>query len=231
MEMKEQLPWRRRKNDLFADAGAQAKADFFAASECIELRRGQHVFRARDAAARVFYLQIGRAKVYDISPQGVVTIFWYCSAGHLLGPGALAGAMHQAVNAQMVEPGVVFALRREALETVLRAHPQLAINLVRGVAAYLRTASDMAVDRTCLRAGQRLARILLRLGSTAGTQSLDGSSLSIAVSHEELGCMVGSSRQTVNRILGAFQDEGLVEVKRRVLTIKSWDRLEQLAQA
>lgn len=222
-------PWYWQKGDLFAGSSNKARADFFARAECVEYRRGQHVFRTRDDADRVFYLQSGRAKIYDLSRNGDVTIFWYASPGNLLGPGTVGGAPQQSVNAQMIERGVAFALQRNAFEDLLLSYPRLAVNLMKLVSARLRLASEMITDRANLPAEQRLARVLLRLGRNWGTSSPVGLLLDLSISHEEIGHMIGCTRQTVNEILGEFQARGLVALRRCSLTLLCEDVLVQIA--
>jgi CRP-like cAMP-binding protein len=51
----------------------------------VEFKKGRHLFHASDRASKVFFLQTGLVKVYHLSPGGLVTIFWFCSSGDLLG--------------------------------------------------------------------------------------------------------------------------------------------------
>jgi len=224
----EPAPWYWEKVNLFAGAAVQARHDFFSRSECLEFKRGRHMFHARDRAAKVFFLQSGLVKVYHLSPGGLVTIFWFCSAGDLLGAGAVAGTPQQAVNAQVMENAMAFAISRTAFEDVLRAHPQLAINLVRMVAGRLRLVSEMLTDGVGLRADERLARLLLRLAQNWGTPSPEGIRLKLPISHQEIGNMVGACRQTVNRIFGNFQRKGLINVSGRVITLAKSEKLMRL---
>jgi CRP/FNR family transcriptional regulator len=51
----------------------------------------------------------------------------------------------------------------------------------------------------------------------------------MALTHEELGSLVGSSRETITRMLGRFRKERLIEVRGSSILILAPARLEQLA--
>lgn len=220
------MPWYWNHSDLFAGVDQRARGDFLAASECLEFKRGRHIFRARDPAAYAYFLQRGIVKIYDLTATGSVTLFWFCIPGDILGPGAITGTEEQAVYAQVVSDATVLAIKRADLEQVLSANPQLALNMVRLVGSRLRLVSEMMVDSQCLRAEERLARLLLRLAQNWGVLAPTGVQLPIHIPHQELANMIGSCRQTVNTILREFQSAGLLTVERRTITLTDTTSLQ-----
>lgn len=223
------VPWYWDRIDLFAGVEQRARGDFLALTECLAFKKGRHIFRAREQATHAYFLQSGTAKVYDLNPNGLVTLFWFCLPGDVLGPGAITGTREQGVNAQVVTDATVLAIKRCDLEDVLCANPRLALNLIRIVGQRLRLVSEMMVDGQGLRAEQRLARLLLRLAQNWGVMSSTGIQLPVHVPHHELANMVGSCRQTVNMLLRQFQSDGLVAVDHRTMTLIDVSGLQALA--
>lgn len=221
--------WYWDRIDLFAGADQRARGDFLALTECLEFKRGRHIFRAGDKATHAYFLQSGTAKVYELTPKGLVTLFWFCLPGDLLGPGAITGAEKQAVYAQVVSDATVFAIKRGDLEDVLCANPRLAINLIRIVGSRLRLVSEMMTDAQGLQAEERLARLLLRLAQNWGVRVAGGVALPVKLPHHELANMIGSCRQTVNMLLRKFQNNGLVSVDRRTIKLSNIRGLQALA--
>lgn len=213
------MPWYWDRADLFAGVDQRARGDFLAMSECLEYKRGRHIFRATDQATHAYFLQRGIVKIYDLTASGMVTLFWFCIPGDILGPGAITGTNEQAVYAQVVSDATVLAIKRADLEEVLCANPKLALNMVRLVGSRLRLVSEMMADAQCLRAEERLARLLLRLAQNWGVLAPTGVQLPIHIPHQELANMIGSCRQTVNTILKEFQNSGLLAVERRTITL------------
>jgi len=223
------IPWYWDRIDLFAGVDPRARGDFLALAEGLQFKKGRHIFRAQDKATHAYFLQSGAVKVYDLNPNGLVTLFWFCLPGDLLGPGAITGTQFQGVNAQVVADATVLAIRRTDLEEVLCANPRLALNLIRVVGSRLRLVSEMMIDAQAFRAEQRLARLLLRLARNWGLLSQSGIELPLKLPHHELANMVGSCRQTVNTLLRQFQVDGLIAVDKRTITLANIPALQALA--
>lgn len=222
------IPWYWNPVGLF-DGAEGARAPFLASAERLDFKRGKTVFGADDRADHVFFLERGTVKIYHLGAQGEVAIFWFCLPGDLFGAGGLAGAERQSVFAQATERSVVYALARPAFEAVLRAHPQLALNVLKLVGGRLRLACDAVADKAMLRADARLARVLLRQAQQWAKP--DGTALRFgaAVTHQELANMVGATRQTVNRILKGFQRQGWLDLDGRHIVLLDGAALRQVA--
>ncbi len=221
-------PWYWKKVNLFDEADSQARQAFFQCAERHEYRKGQHVFRADDPATRVFLLESWVVKIYQLSPQGAVTIFWFCVPGDLFGAGGITGSFEQSVYGQAVERSTVFTIPRKAFEQVLKAHPQLAINVIRLMGARLRLACDAMTDKVSLKTNVRLARLLLRLAQNWGYPCGKRIELRVKITHQELANMIGASRQRVNESLQVFQRRGWVSVDGRRITIASPEEIQRL---
>ncbi len=212
-------PWYWNKINLFDGTSPAVRLAFLEQAERREYRRGSHIFRAPDAGSRVFFLERGVVKIYHLTSKGEVTIFWFCVRGDLFGAGGISGSMEQSVYAQAVEQSVVYVLSRPAFEELLRECPQLGLNVIRLMGARLRLACDAVTDKMTQKTDARLARILLRLAKHWGEPSGSEVRLRVRITHQEIANMMGACRQTVNRALHEFVDEGLVRFDGRTLIV------------
>lgn len=195
------------------------------------LRKGQHVFRADDQANQVFYLAEGMVRIYNITPSGELTIFWYCVAGELFGAGGISGALRQSVNAQSISPCVVHAMPRPLFEQMLKLNAPLAINSLKLMGARLRLACDTILDMRSQKTPNRVARALLRIAHNCGLPTDEGIRLDAPITHQEIGNIVGSCRQTVTEVLKGFEQRGLILQRSRQITIVTPDALNAFAGA
>lgn len=221
-------PWYWKKVNLFDGADDAARQTFFQHAEKFEYRKNDHIFRADDEGKRVFFLEEGIVKIYHLSPEGEPAIFWFCVPGDLFGAGGISGSLHQSVYGQAVEPSIVYAIPRSSFERVLKAHPQLAINVIRLMGARLRLACDSMTDLVSRKTDIRLARLLLRLAYNWGQPSPRGVELRVAITHQEMANMIGACRQTVNETLHDFCGQRLIVMNGRRITILSPEHLQEL---
>lgn len=213
------IPWYWKPFDLFAGAPREARALMERSSELRVYERGEGIFSADDPARHVFLLDSGLVKIFHLSTQGEVIIFWFCMPGDWFGAGGISGAEEQAVYGQAVERSTVRVLARADFEQLLLAHPRLALNMIRQVSARLRIACDTLVEKTVQQTDARLAGILLRLGRNCGEPRGNEVPFRVSITQQELADMVGACRQTVNRILNRFQAVGLLRFEGRRLVL------------
>jgi CRP-like cAMP-binding protein len=95
----------------------------------------------------------------------------------------------------------------------------------------VRRTSEMVESVAFLDFGARLARLLLRLADTHGEETDDGVRIGLKLSQTDLGNLIASTRESVNRQLNAWSEEGVVALERGLITILDQDALEDLAMA
>ena len=102
--------------------------------------------------------------------------------------------------------------------------PQQAMNdrrlrdyIVRSLARQLRRSRE-AIDDAELPVGARVTRAFLRLAERFGQSADDqtGVKLPLALTHEDLASLTGSSRVTITRILGELRNEGALSGTRGI---------------
>lgn len=224
-------PWYWDGVNLFDNITADTRAHILAQAERQIFKRGATVFRADDRANKVFILDQGLVKIYHLSDQGEITIFWYCVPGDLFGAGGISGTMEQSVFGQAHEKSVVYALPRARFEKLVHQYPQLGLNALRLMGARLRLACDAVTDRITRKSDARLARILMRLAKNWGEQQGDGTvHFRVRITHQELASLLGSCRQTVNRLLNNFVDQGVIRFERRTLIVTDAGVLATISQ-
>lgn len=212
-------PWYWDRANWFDGTQPAVRSAFLDLAERRDYRRGTHIFRATDPANRIFFLERGMVKIYHLAPQGTLTIFWFCAPGDIFGAGGIAGSLEQSVYGQAVEQSVVYVISRDDFERLLHVHPQLGVNALRLMAARLRVACDAVTDKTTQRTPARLARILLRLAKHWGEPSGSEIRFRVRITHQELANMMGACRQTVNRELNCFVDQGLIRFDGRTIVV------------
>jgi CRP/FNR family transcriptional regulator len=74
---------------------------------------------------------------------------------------------------------------------------------------------------------ERTIRVLSALAKNHGSKTKDGIVLCKNITRQDMANLVGTTRETMSRILSKFSKEGLVEIKGRTIVIKNADALEE----
>ena len=75
-------------------------------------------------------------------------------------------------------------------------------------------------------AAEKLARLLLRRCEETGNMDGQSVQLKLGLTHEEIGEMIGASRETVSRLFKDFREKEILSVKGAQLIIPDTRRLE-----
>lgn len=136
-------------------------------------------------------------------------------------PGELAGLAETLCNAQRscyaeaMEEVDLVVLKRENFLVLLQSTPHLAIKVAEVLGGRLREAHATIHEMVSWPVHGRLALLLLKLAERSGVDTGDGIELNIRLTHEEIACMIGTSRPTVTSIFNAFKNEKAVLMEGR----------------
>jgi CRP/FNR family cyclic AMP-dependent transcriptional regulator len=106
-------------------------------------------------------------------------------------------------------------LPRDVFRALIAAEPNVRDALLSSIAAELRRLTTHVEELHFLDVTGRLAARLVRLAAEAGEPAPDGSiRLLPTLTQGELAAMVGCTRQSANKLLGQFVDDGLIRLER-----------------
>jgi CRP-like cAMP-binding protein len=116
-------------------------------------------------------------------------------------------------------------LRRDACERLRSQHASFSDGLIRHMSRHTRLLSDYFVSSTLDELPRRVAMRLLKArnpSAVGGNQNR----LTVHLSQNEIAQMVGASRQSVNKVLQKFQDDGLITIEYGCVQVLDIDRLQ-----
>lgn len=120
-------------------------------------------------------------------------------------------------------------LRHDACQRLRSEHPSFCEGLVRHMARHTRLLCEYFASSTL---DELPCRVALRLLKTY-TKVIKGNQICLVVplSQSEIACMVGASRQAVNKVLQRFRDDGLISIEYGSLHVHDIDRLRSAISA
>ncbi len=187
--------------------------------------RNALIFLEGDPGEGLFIIRQGRVKISKSSADGREQILHLLKEGDVFAEVVLFDQGVYPATAEAVEETRVWLLRNEEMEGLLQKHPKLAVKLLRLMGRRLRQAQllirDLALHDTC----GRLAGLLLRFARREGEKTGKGIILDLDLTRQELASMIGTSRETVARILSRFQKEGVLELDRQKIIIRDEQKL------
>jgi CRP/FNR family transcriptional regulator, cyclic AMP receptor protein len=175
----------------------------------------------------------GRVKICAFSVEGKEFVLNIIDRGELFGEIALLDGQSRTADAVTLEDTDLLVLQRSRFVPFLTAHPELTARLFAVLCQRLRQTSEHLEDTLFREASSRTARAVLRLAATFGQQQPGKKAvrLDIKLSQQQLGNLVGISRESVNKHLGEWSRAGYLAFEAGIITILDREALESLAEA
>lgn len=215
---------------MFCNLDTTALADFESIGVQATLPRGVKVFQEDEPSNGIFVICTGQVKLSCISKEGRTLILKIAMHGDVLGLGAVisSGSRYEA-TAETIEPTEIKSIRRDDFLSFIQKHGEASLHAAKALSEEYKAAFFDA-RRLALSgsAAGRLASVLLDLGKAASCGKPE-MRFTMALTHEELANVVGSSRETVTRTLGRFKREKLIQMRGTSFLILSPHRLEELS--
>jgi CRP-like cAMP-binding protein len=216
---------------LFQGLGSKELDALIPVARTVSLGKREELFHKGDEGAQVYVVIRGKLKALTTSEGGDDVVFSILGPGEVLGEIALLGGSPRTATVTAIDPCELLIIDRRDFLSVLRSHPDVAINLLDVLAQRMKRVSELVEDTLFLNLPLRLAKKLLSLSKAYGQPHAQGLRLDLNLSQEEWGDLVGTTRESINKQLPACTEEGLIPVDHGYIVICDRRELEKLAGA
>src|SRR5918998_3145658 len=182
----------------------------------INLRAGEVFYTPRELDGKLFILKQGRVRIYKMEASREFTLE-VVDAGTVFGEVAFTAHRLRDAYAEATEPSILLAMEREDVERLIQQKPQVGLRMISLLSERLRYYETRLEDVTLKGVPARLASLILFLVESEGVQIPGEISIPTRYSHEHLGTMIGANREAMRRAFGHLQDEGAVQIRRRLI--------------
>jgi CRP-like cAMP-binding protein len=191
--------------------------------------RGETIFNRGDPGRAIYFVEEGRVKIVLSSSDGREAILALLGAGEFFGELAVLDGEPRSADAVALEASTLLVLMRQDLRRDLEARPRIAVQLLAALSRRLRAADGIIADAAFLDVSGRLAQALLRLAEPEGQPGESGTLIAPRLTQAELAGLVGATRESVVKCLGAFERTGLIRRQGGRITVLRPDDLRQRA--
>lgn len=191
--------------------------------------KGAVLFAEQEAPQGVFILSKGRVKLSMTSSEGKSVILRIADPGEVLGLHAVVSNQPYQATAETLEPCELNFMRREDFLRFLRENPEASLRAAQQLSQNYHIACEQVRSIGLAHSAMgKLAGFLL-LWATKGQPTKQGTRVLLTLTHEEIGQMIGLSRETVTRTMGDFKRRQFVASKGATVVIQNMGALEQFA--
>jgi CRP/FNR family transcriptional regulator len=190
---------------------------------------GQHVFRAGDQSRALFAVRSGCLKTYCTTEDGNEQVLGFTLPGELVGLDGMGDDVY-ASNSIVLETASICELPYDRLEEMCHSLSGLNHQLMRLASKEITSDQEMQLLLGKRTAEEKLAAFFLSLSTRYKPRGLSATNFNLPMSRQDIGNYLGLALETVSRLFAHFQEEGLLKVNRREITITDLPRLKGMVE-
>lgn len=190
--------------------------------------KGSLLYVEGETARGVYILCSGRVKLTTSSAEGRNLILRAAEAGELLGGSAVISGRPYETSVETIEPCQVNFIRSEDFLAMIKTDREAMLSVANQLSAdYFEAQRELRTFGLARNTGEKLARLVLDWCAT-GEKTPRGTRLKVLMTHEEIAQMIGTTRETVTRLISDMRHKKILEVKGSTFLVPSVATLEQM---
>ncbi|HTX06609.1 MAG TPA: Crp/Fnr family transcriptional regulator [Steroidobacteraceae bacterium] len=192
--------------------------------------RGASLFQKGDAGSSMMAVLSGRVRASSVSAEGKEITLNVINPGEVFGELALLDGKPRSADCSAIEETTLLVLERRHFLPFLRRNEDLYLRLLAVLCEKLRRTSMALEELALFDLPARLARVLLKLAADYGRPVGKDIRIGVKMSQRELSNLVASSRESVNKQLRVWRDDGVVDLDGGYLILLRPDELRVLVE-
>jgi CRP-like cAMP-binding protein len=208
-----------RQTPLFSNLSDEALRSISERAVPRRFSKDELLFVAGDEALGLYVIVEGSVRAFRESLDGREQVIHVEAAGATIAevPVFDDGNYPSTVAAQE-DTETLFIDKRDMRRLCLQ-HPEIPLAALRILAGRLRKCAELVEMLSLKEVGQRLARFLLSEARSQGQPSSEGITITLTQTNQQIAARVGSVREVISRAFSRLQQDGLIIIEDRKLTI------------
>jgi CRP-like cAMP-binding protein len=204
--MSEDLNQLLAKVELFAELSADELSAVASVASTRTVAKDTVIFHGGDVADAVYVIASGKVKVVTTSTDGKEFILTVLGAGQVFGEMALVEEAPRSASVVTLTAVELLAIKREDFHHLLNTSPGISRSLLAILSRRLRRANSKMESLAYMDVAGRLARYLLDLARDHGQKMGKGWIVVRRPTHSDIAHSIGTSRETVSRLINEFEE-------------------------
>jgi CRP-like cAMP-binding protein len=178
------------------------------------------VFFENEEGDSFFIIVDGRIKVTILGDDGREVILSVLGRGDFFGEMALLDNEPRSATAIAVEDTELLSLHRNDFQSVLSDNRSIMLALIKILTARLRRANHQISTLALLDVYGRVARVIVDTARDEGKRLKDGRIAFRRATHQEIANRIGTTRETVTRMLKDLERQGLIHIDGKEVVVQ-----------
>jgi CRP/FNR family transcriptional regulator len=185
--------------------------------------RAEMLLLEGESAANLYFVASGVVKAFKTSAEGKEQILSIVRPGESFNDVPIFDGGPNPASAQAMGTVLLYGIKKNDMEAILRDHPQIALNVIKVLASRVRHLVSLVEDLSFKHVIGKVAKILFEhIGGEMGRGP--------RLTQQEMAAMAGTAREVVGRSLKALEEEGAIKLDRHRIIITDKEALQKIME-
>ncbi|MFB9275154.1 Crp/Fnr family transcriptional regulator [Cohnella cellulosilytica] len=188
------------------------------------------IFAEGSEKEAVYFIKNGLVKTYKTDENGHEQIVSFLKTGDLFPHTGFFNQNPYPATAEAIVDTRLLAIPVKVFERLMLNTPSIAIKMMRVMGDKIRELQEKLQVLSGQDVKHRVLSFLLQLAEQHGDVQDNKITINLPMTHQEIANSIGTTRETINRLLNQFNKEDLLEVDRSRIVIIDLEALKQLKE-
>ena len=212
---------------LFSGLSDDHLAKIATAASTLNFDKGEMIFHEGDKGDGFYMVEQGTVKVFKLSFEGKEQILHIYGPGHTFGEVPVFEGKNFPASSMAIEKSSILFLPREKFVSLITSTPGLGMNLLADLSRRLREFTVQIENLSLKEVPARLSAYILTLSK----EQKNTKKITLPISKAQLSNLIGTTPETVSRVLKKMMDSSLIEVQTKTIIIKDMEGLKDLSES
>jgi CRP-like cAMP-binding protein len=189
--------------------------------------KGMIIFHKGSLGQNLYLIESGIVRIFILGESGNELTMNVFGPGDSFGELSMLDGFPRSAGAIAMEKTVTYTLHRDGFLRNIDDSPLLARSVLAVLSERLRYTTILAESYAFMDAYARVAAKLIELGERYGVEN-EGIEIDLRLTQTELASWVAVSRESTNKVLGAFRDQGMIRIDGGKIVIQDFKSLQRL---
>lgn len=194
-----------------------------------QIRRHSLIFSPGDSASHIYMVGHGEVKISRYTPEGRELTLDHLGEGGVFGEMEILLERPRESQALARTDCIVYQLEKETLSSLIESNPQFGLWLTRTMGQRQARMENWLESLLFKSANGKVAQILIQLAENHGVRTDRGTLIDYPITHQEIGNLIATTRETVSYAFMEFRQRGLISTQQRKTIVHDMKKLGEVA--
>ena len=191
----------------------------------IKEEAGSYLFWEGDKSSKLYFVRSGQIKLVKATEDGKELILSIVNNGELIGEYGGNIETNHSYSAEILEDVEIGVIQLKDLQNLMCQFGDFAMEFMNWLGVNYQKIQAKFRDLLLFGKKGALASTLIRMSNSYGILRADGIKINVKLTNAQIGDFIGMTRETVNRFLNQWKDEGTIDIEKGHIVIKSLSQL------